>query len=163
MAWQGDVLIVGGGPAGSAAAITAARAGLSVAILERTVFPRKRPGETLHPGIESLFDQLGVAEAIAAEQFLRPTGYRVRWGMEREQFVTFGATGSTAWCGFQATRARLDSLLLEQSRKVGAQIFQPVRARTPILQGNRVVGIETDQGIFEAQFILVRHPVLILG
>ena len=60
-----DVVVVGGGPAGSAAALWCVRQGLRVVLLEREQFPRHRPGETLLPGVEPIFAQLGVAEAIA--------------------------------------------------------------------------------------------------
>jgi flavin-dependent dehydrogenase len=66
-----DVVVVGGGPAGSAAALWCVRQGLRVVLLEREQFPRHRPGETLPPGVEPIFAQLGVAEAIAAAGFTR--------------------------------------------------------------------------------------------
>jgi 2-polyprenyl-6-methoxyphenol hydroxylase-like FAD-dependent oxidoreductase len=69
-----DVAIVGGGPAGSAAALWLARQGLRVVVIERERFPRHRPGETLPPGVEPIFAQLGVTEAIAAVGFTRHSG-----------------------------------------------------------------------------------------
>src|SRR4051812_35168753 len=50
-----DLAVVGGGPAGCAAAIWAAKCGLQTVLMEAREFPRKRPGETLHPGVEALF------------------------------------------------------------------------------------------------------------
>lgn len=75
-----DVVIVGGGPAGSAAAIACAGTGLNVVLVERAAFPREAPGETLHPGVESLLERLGVAGAVRAAGFLRHEGTWVRWG-----------------------------------------------------------------------------------
>src|SRR3712207_7880194 len=49
---------------GAAAAITAAQGGLEVAVVEAVRFPRPAPGETLHPGVEPLFRQLGVWSAV---------------------------------------------------------------------------------------------------
>src|SRR5215207_6489953 len=72
-----DVVIVGGGPAGSAAALWCVRQGLRVVLLEREEFPRHRPGETLPPGVEPVFVQLGVNEAIAAAGFTRHPGTQV--------------------------------------------------------------------------------------
>ena len=53
-----DLLIIGAGPAGCAAAISARRRGLTVMMLEASAQPRRVPGETLHPGIEPLFARL---------------------------------------------------------------------------------------------------------
>src|SRR4051812_25973082 len=85
-----DVVIIGGGPGGSAAAIQCARAGLSVILLERETFPRAHPGETLHPGIEPLLRRLGVLEEVQSAGFLRQKGNRVKWGGAM-RFESFGA------------------------------------------------------------------------
>src|SRR5580658_5325196 len=99
-----DVAIVGGGPAGSAAAIWCAKSGLDVLLLEAQPFPRDRPGESLHPGIEPLFDQLGAGDAIRAAGFLRYRGHQVIWGGP-PRYEAFGAGASGPWLGFHAWRA----------------------------------------------------------
>src|SRR5262249_51602234 len=62
-----DVAVIGGGPGGSAAAITCAARGWRVHLFERATFAGAdfagdRPGETLHPGVEPVLAQLGVAD-----------------------------------------------------------------------------------------------------
>jgi 2-polyprenyl-6-methoxyphenol hydroxylase-like FAD-dependent oxidoreductase len=75
-----DLAIVGAGPAGCAAALCARQTGLRVILIEKKQQCTKRqPGETLHPGIESLFAQLGVREQIEAEGFHRHRGVWVEW------------------------------------------------------------------------------------
>ncbi|MEH7277917.1 FAD-dependent oxidoreductase [Bacillus toyonensis] len=69
-----DVIIIGGGPAGTATAITCAKNGLKVLIIEGKQFPRHRPGETLHSGIEPLLKTLGVIKQIKSAGFLRHEG-----------------------------------------------------------------------------------------
>ena len=55
-----DVLVIGGGPAGSACAIRLARGGARVAIVEASEFSRFRIGETIAPSVRPLLAQFGV-------------------------------------------------------------------------------------------------------
>src|SRR3954470_1709527 len=137
-----DVVVVGGGPAGGAAALWCARQGLRVVLLAREVFPRHRPGETLPPGVEPLFAQLGVNEAIAAAGFTRHSGTWVSWSGPR-RFDPFGADERGPWQGFQAPREELDRILLEAATHAGATVIQPGRAGRTIVEGHRIAGIET--------------------
>jgi flavin-dependent dehydrogenase len=148
-----DVVVLGGGPAGSAAAIHCARNGLAVALLEREAVPRARPGETLHPGIEPILRQLGVWNDVLAANFLRHNGHFVTWGGPKV-FVPFGPDRSAAWEGFQAVREVFDSILLERARKAGVTIYQPCRALRPSLKDGRVCGAETSEGLLRCKFLV---------
>jgi flavin-dependent dehydrogenase len=148
-----DVAIVGAGPAGCAAAIQTAQNGLSVLLLEAQPFPRDRPGESLHPGIEALFDQLGVGDAVRAAGFLRHRGHWVRWG-EFSRFQAFREGPDGPWLGFQAWRADLDSILMQRADAAGAGILQPCRAIAAIVEGARVVGLSSDAGEIRARFVI---------
>lgn len=146
-------MIVGGGPAGSACAITCAAAGLRTAVVERSVFPRDRPGETLHPGAEPLFATLGVRDEVEAAGFPRHSGHRVAWD-EPARFVEFGADAGGRWLGFHAWRARLDAILLDRAARLGAAVVQPRHAVLPRVEGGRVVGVTTDAGLLAARFVV---------
>jgi flavin-dependent dehydrogenase len=147
------VVVVGGGPAGCAAAIACAQAGLQVTLLEREPFPRHRPGETLHPGVEALFRQLGVWEQILRGGFLRHEGNWIRWdGPPR--FEAFGRDATGPWRGFQVWRAELDTILLEQARALGVIILQPCRAVRPLIEAGRVIGVATSKGLIQAHFVV---------
>jgi flavin-dependent dehydrogenase len=135
-----DVVVVGGGPAGSAAAIWCARHGLTVCLLERQRFPRHRPGETLPPGVDVLFGQLGVAEAIARAGFTRHSGTWVEWTGER-RFEAFGGMPDAPWLGRQAPRADLDLILLDAAAALGVQLRHPARATALLMHGGQVAGI----------------------
>lgn len=137
-----DVLIVGAGPAGCAAAIRAASRGLRVAMVEQAAYPRDLPGEALHPQVDDLFAELGVSEAIAAAGFIRCPG----WIREREgerSFVAFDGPGGLRF-GYQAWRAELDSILLARARSAGVTVAQPAKIHRPLVEGEEIAGVEVN-------------------
>ena len=148
-----EVLIIGAGPAGSAAAILCAQRGLKVALLEQADFPRARPGETLQPCVESLLRQLGIADAVHAAGFLRHTGHWVRWSGP-PQFSAFGQDASGSNRGFQIPRVALDGLLLARAIESGVQVLQPCRVLQVIKDRQRVCGVHTGQGDFTASHLI---------
>jgi flavin-dependent dehydrogenase len=147
-----DVVIVGAGPAGASAAIVGAGAGLRVLLLNRPGRGGGRPGETLHPGVEPIFRQLGVAERVAAAGFVRHPGIRVRWdGPER--LVAYGGDLDGPWRGYQAPAAELDALLVARAGEQGATL-SAARAVRPVLTGGRVTGVQTTHGAVRAAFVV---------
>ncbi|HYE17552.1 MAG TPA: FAD-dependent monooxygenase [Tepidisphaeraceae bacterium] len=152
-----DVAIIGAGPAGCAAAITCAGQGLRVALYDGPAPARPRPGETLHPGAEPVFQALGVVGRVRAADFLRHAGTRSRWGGP-EVFHAFGTSpgpsGPEPWLGFQAWRPTLDAILLARAAEVGVALFRPCRARAPLVDAGRVVGISTDAGEVTAKVVI---------
>ncbi|MEQ1808663.1 MAG: FAD-dependent monooxygenase [Terricaulis sp.] len=133
-----DVLVIGAGPAGAAAAIEAASAGLSVVLIDRAI-RRERPGETLHPGAESLFERLGVAGAISNAAPIRHAGVTtIRDGVASE--VRYGADARGPWRGYQIRGAMLDAMLIARARALGAEWRAPARAEAPLRDGARVTG-----------------------
>src|SRR5436309_2863032 len=145
-----DLIIVGGGPGGSAAGIECARRGLRILLIEMEAFPRSRPGETLPPGIDPLADTLGVNLC----GFLRFAGYWTQWNCAEMRFISFGREGGSAWQGFHAWRAEFDSRLLQRAIDSGVEIRQPCRAMRPLTECRRVVGVLTDQGPVQAAFVV---------
>jgi len=148
-----DVLVIGGGPAGTAAAISAVERGLSTILLEQTAFPRPRPGETLHPGTEAVFRQLGVAESVAAEAGIRHEGIHVTWS-GRCQMQLYGAGSDGPWRGYQISRSILDALLIDRAQALGVDVRQPCRAGAAIRSDNRIVGTETTSGDIRARMVI---------
>ncbi|PMW95334.1 FAD-dependent oxidoreductase [Pseudomonas sp. FW215-R2] len=148
-----DVLVIGAGPAGCAAAIGCAQRGLRVALIEQQRFPRFRPGESLHPGIEPLLEQLGVAEQLCNHHALRFEGHWVQWNGPL-QFIGFGGDDNGPWRGFQISRAKLDAALLQQAAVLGVTVYQPCRAQQVLMRDDRVIGVNTDAGLLFAPYLI---------
>jgi menaquinone-9 beta-reductase len=123
-----DALIIGGGPAGSAAAILLAKAGWSVMLVERKEFPRRKVcGEYLSATNWPLLRSLGIADAFAdlAGPPVRETAIFVGDKVARAPLPRPRESGSP-W-GRALAREHLDALLLEQAARLGVQVFQPAR------------------------------------
>ena len=121
-----DAVIIGAGPAGSAAAILLARAGWAVALIERQHFPRRKVcGECVAASNLPLLAELGVAEAFEAQA---GADLRTVTLMHRDSAVTADLPAAAheryPW-GLVLARETLDTLLLEQARKAGATVLQP--------------------------------------
>jgi flavin-dependent dehydrogenase len=153
MAGALDAVIVGAGPAGCAAAIGCATAGLRVRLLEAAPFPRDLPGETLHPGVEALLERLGVASEVRAAGVPRHEGLWTH-APEGRVFTAYGAGADGPWRGFQAWRAEFDALLLRRAVALGVEVSQPCRALRPLVEQGRVVGVETSEGLQHGRFVV---------
>ncbi len=121
-----DALIVGAGPAGSATAILLARAGWSVALVEKQPFPRRKVcGECIAASNLPLLAMLGVADAV--EALAGPTLQQVALHRgDRVVTADLPAAEDPAhrW-GLALGRETLDVLLLERARAEGADVLQP--------------------------------------
>lgn len=147
--------IIGAGPAGCAAAIALARTGLKVLLIEANAFPRDRPGESLHPGTEAIFETLGVADAVNAAGFSRYAGHRVAWELNApERMEYFGEDANGAWLGYQAWRPKLDEILLAAAIAQGVDVWQPCRVRAALIEDRQLMGLKTDRGTVRAYYFL---------
>jgi flavin-dependent dehydrogenase len=149
-----DVVVVGGGPAGAAAAIAARAAGLVTCLIERDAQPRTRPGEAAHPGIEPLLARLGVDAEMRDAGFLRHTGMFVKWGDEPLHFAAFGADGAIPWRGFQLWRPTFDAILLDAAARDGVALVRPCRDARPVIENGHVVGVATSDRTIRARFVI---------
>lgn len=150
-----DVVIAGGGPAGSVCAATLARRGLRVLVLEKTKFPRFHLGESLLPNSLPVLDAIGVLpEAKARFIFKYGARFHEDHGPKRRKDRFEFAN---AWHGdppldhaFEVPRDEFDQMLLENARKQGADVRE--EETVVRLEKGRVV---TKKGeTFEARFVV---------
>jgi menaquinone-9 beta-reductase len=127
-----DVLVVGGGPAGSSCAYWLAEAGWDVAVVEKKVFPREKTcGDGLTPRSVCQLADMGVEGALAGAH--RYTGLRAH---------AFGRVLDLPWpehptfpsYGYVITRHDLDAIVNERAVKAGASVWQGTEAIEPILE-----------------------------
>lgn len=148
-----QVVIIGGGPSGAAAALTLLDVQIPVTIVEQTPFPRFRPGETLHPGIEPLLARLGVAHQLESAGYVRHSGVWSGWGGVL-QFVPYGTDTNGPWRGFQAIRADFDQRLLGSARSRGAQILTGKVSGVLRNASHEVAGVMTSDGPVAAIYVI---------
>ncbi len=120
-----DVLVVGGGPAGSATAALLAGRGCRVLLVDRAAFPRPKPcGDYLNPGCDELFDRIGVrAEVRRAAAPVR--GMHLVTADGQHAPLAFPRRN-----GWALRRAVLDQILLEHAGRAGAAIRDGSRLAT---------------------------------
>lgn len=134
-----DLLVIGAGPAGCAAAIAARHAGLNIVLVDAAERPRPSPGETLHPGIEPIFESLGIGAAATAARFHRHRGVWITWDRPR-RFEAYGEDAAGPWQGFQADRQHLQTILLERLAGLGVVAQRPCRPDALIVEDHVVRG-----------------------
>jgi flavin-dependent dehydrogenase len=126
---RADVVVIGGGPAGSTAATMLARAGWRVVLFERERFPRQHIGESLLPASMPILEALGVMPAIQEAGFLKKWGATMVWGASPEPWSWyFRETNRDYPHSYQVWRPQFDQLLLENSRAAGVDVREGWRA-----------------------------------
>lgn len=124
-----DVAIIGGGPAGSTAAVLLAQKGRRVVVLEREKFPRFHIGESLLPHSLSTFDRLGVRARLDAGTMRKYGGeVATACGQRAAKFYFKNGFRPKHQNAYQVERAEFDKMLLDRAREVGAE----VREETPV-------------------------------
>src|SRR5687767_12077264 len=138
-----EIIIIGAGPAGSAAAATLAEKGRSVLVLEREKFPRYHIGESLLPLTFQPLKRLGLIDKMRQSAFVKK--YSVQFvstsGKASQPFYFNTRYDDDIAQTWQVLRSEFDQMLMENARAKGATVVEEVSVSSLLREGERVVGV----------------------
>jgi menaquinone-9 beta-reductase len=138
-----DVIIVGGGPGGSSSAITLAKAGLDVLVLEAKQMPRdKLCGEFVAPECFPTLNRLGVMDKIIAMGPQKITTLSLTASNGRQIGATIDAVSHQAPFAISLSRSVFDQILFERAREAGALCLEGFRVNRALFEGGIPCAVE---------------------
>jgi flavin-dependent dehydrogenase len=138
---RAEVLVIGGGPAGSTIAAILAKNGLSVLLLEREVFPRYHIGESLLASCLPTLRLSGAFDKVAAAGFQVKRGSVFQWESDKWLLDWRKLVDPDAW-SWQVDRASYDEILLRNAADQGATVIEGANVRRVAFDGERPVAVD---------------------
>jgi len=138
---QYDVVVVGGGPAGTTASGLLSKWGRRVLLLEKEKFPRYHIGESLVPGVMPVIEDLGATQILEELGAIRKYGISLLWGDNPEPWtVRFDEVCPFPYT-YEVKRAEFDNLLLAHTRRLGTTVIEEANVREALFEGDRCTGV----------------------
>ena len=142
-----DVVVIGGGPAGSATSTILAQAGLTVGLFERETFPRFHIGESLIPETYWVLQRLNMLEKMKRSQFVKK--FSVQFvnasGKQSAPFYFWDNKPHECSQTWQVVRSEFDLMMLNNAREHGVTAHEQARVLDVLFDGNRAAGVKVQQ------------------
>jgi flavin-dependent dehydrogenase len=150
-----DIVIVGGGPAGSTAGTLLAQRGWNVAIFEKEQYPRFKIGESLLPGSLCTFERMGIKEKIDQADVIVKYGGKIvsACGTRTNRFLFSDVFRCKYPTSYQVERSMFDKLLLDHAAETGCHVFQGVQV-TDLGFDSDGVTVHTAGSHFRARYLI---------
>jgi flavin-dependent dehydrogenase len=145
-----EVIVIGGGPAGSTASTLIAQRGRRVHLFEREKFPRFHIGESLIPQTYFVLERLNMLPKMQKSHFVKK--YSVQFVNQRgklsEPFYFIDNKPHPSSQTWQVRRSEFDQKMIENAREHGVNVHEGVRVLEVLFEGQRAVGVrvKTDDG-----------------
>ena len=138
-----DVIVIGGGPAGSTVSTLLAMQGVRVALFERERFPRFHIGESLIPETYWVLDRLGMLPRMRASRFVKKHSVQFVNASGRLSAPFYFADNKPHECSqtWQVVRSEFDQMMLENARSHGVEAHEGVHVLEVLFEGDRAAGV----------------------
>lgn len=145
-----DVIIIGGGPAGSALGCYLSMAGISNTIIEKANHPRPHVGESMVPVTTRVFREIGFLETMEKEGF--PRKYGASWHAPQNKgkvYILFGEFPNDLTnqdYTYHVDRGKLDLLLLKRAEELGSTVYQGLTVKQVLFNDGYASGVRVGIG-----------------
>jgi flavin-dependent dehydrogenase len=138
-----DVVVIGGGPAGSTVSTLIAQRGYSVGLFERERFPRFHIGESLIPETYWVFRRLNMLQKMRQSHFVKKYSVQFVNSTGRESAPFYFHDNKPHECSqtWQVVRSEFDQMMLENAREHGVDAHEGVHVVEALFDGDGAIGV----------------------
>ena len=154
-----DVIVIGGGPAGSTVAGFLNQMGHRVLLLERETFPRHHIGESMIAATIDILAEIGLEEKLAAANFPVKSGGCFLWGQSPDPWCIRFEEIPGRPTSYQVKRSVFDKILLDHAAECGVDVRQGHRVTDVLMEDGRVTGVKFTDAQGDGHTATARYTV----